>query len=265
MKNRYELLLLKIFNVIAFIIMLRVNFLANSLPINGLTSGKVSDSYPNLFAPAGITFSIWGVIYLLLGIFVIYQLGFIKETPITDTKKKISLYFIISSFANAAWIFSWHYQLFSLSVAIMSIILISLIAINNILNTSELNTKDKIFVKLPFSIYFGWITVAAIANVTTLLVSLGWNRWGFSEEFWTIIILFVGVIIGVITTIKNKDIAYGLVIFWAYTGILIKHISSNGFDGKYPEIIFAVGSFLFIILISTIYVAIKKYTFGLKK
>ena len=96
---------LKTFTVLSFILMVTVNALANILPINGITTGGVSDSYPNLFAPAGVTFVIWGIIYLLLAGFVVYQLGLFKGTNTKDIVKLIGGYFIISSLTNTAWIF----------------------------------------------------------------------------------------------------------------------------------------------------------------
>lgn len=252
--------LFKILNVLSFVVMVSVNAAANILPINGVTSGKVSDSYPNLFAPAGVTFSIWGLIYLLLFGFVIFQFFNPKSALNRDLFKYISFYFIVSSLANAAWIFSWHYRLIPVSMILIVVILISLILINNKLNSSKttFTFSEKLFLKLPFSIYFGWLTVATIANMTVLLVSINWNRFNLSQEFWTITILVVGSIIGITTTIKNKDIAYGLVIMWAYLGILTKHISVNGFYGLYPQIIKTVIILLVIIFTSIIYVVIKE-------
>jgi len=258
MRQERKTKILRILNLISFILMVAVNALANILPLNGRTTGGVSDLYPNLFAPAGITFSIWGVIYLLLTAFVVYQLRLPKGINTTDIIERIGSYFIISSVANAAWIFSWHYDIIPLSMLLMSVILICLIIINARINSARLTLKEKLFVRLPFSVYFGWITVATIANATTLLVSLGWNGWGMSQQFWTIIILGVGLVITMATTLKNKDIAYGLAVFWAYLGILIKHISSNGFAGEYPGIIIAVSICLIVILITVLYVGGKQ-------
>ncbi|MBU3161462.1 tryptophan-rich sensory protein [Clostridium frigoris] len=253
-----EVKVLKTFTVLSFILMITVNALANILPINGITSGGVSDSYPNLFAPAGATFAIWGLIYLLLAGFVVYQLGLFKGTDNKALVKLIDGYFIISSLANATWIFSWQYKVIPLSMILIIILLVCLIKINGRINSLELTKKEKLFVKLPFSVYFGWLTVATIANATTLLVSLGWNGWGLSQPVWTIIILLVGLIIGMTTTIKNKDIPYGIVIFWAYLGILNKHVSSNGFAGQYHGIITTLIISLVIIFICLLYVAKKK-------
>jgi hypothetical protein len=216
--------------------MIMVNALANILPINGITTGDISDSYPNLFAPAGITFSIWGLIYFLLAIYVIYQF-FPKKKKVEALINKINLYFILSSFANTIWIFLWHYRLIGPSLLLMLLILYSLIKISALTNQKGLSMKDKFYVKVPFGVYFGWITIATIANITTLLVCLGWQNFIFPDQIWTIIILFVGAIIASLTTIREKNLAYGLVPVWAYFGIYLKHSSPDFFNGAYPNVI----------------------------
>ena len=233
--------MMKILVAIAYFCMVTVNTLANVIPINGKNTGQVSDSYQNLFAPAGITFSIWGVIYILLAIYVLYQFGFLRhhqKISLDLVFKTIGPAFILSSLANSVWIFAWHYDMIGLSMGLMIVILLSLITINGMLKKIELKTKEKLFVQVPFSIYFGWITIATIANATTLLVSLGFGGFGIDEYFWTIFILIVGFIIGAVTTYFNKDIAYGIVIIWAYIGIWIKHVSETGFDKMYPLVIY---------------------------
>ncbi|MGO1820195.1 MAG: tryptophan-rich sensory protein, partial [Senegalia sp. (in: firmicutes)] len=178
---------IKVSVIITYIAMIVTNALANILPINGLTTGEVSDSFENLFAPAGLTFSIWGLIYLLLGLYSLYQAGLFRDNNRrAKLLNSIGIIFSISSIANAAWIFSWHYKVLSLSILLMLVILISLITIVKKINKEKLFMKEKLFISLPFSIYFGWITVATIANITAFLVDIGWNQFGLSEVFWTI-------------------------------------------------------------------------------
>jgi hypothetical protein len=230
---------IKIITAVTFLIMVMVNALANILPINGVTTGEVSDSYENLFAPAGITFAIWGLIYFLLALYTLYQLGFFQgdDRPVKiELLERIGVYFSISSIANSIWIFLWHYNLISLTVVFMIIILFCLIMITIEINKYKLSVREQFFIRLPFSIYFGWITVATIANITTFLVSIGWNGFGISEVVWTIIIIIVGLIISILTIIKFRDIAYGLVIIWAYLGIYIKHTTETGFAGQYRSL-----------------------------
>jgi len=244
---------LKVPVAVTFLLMLVVNTLSVVLPINGVTPGEVSDSYPNLFAPAGITFAIWGVIYLALAAYTLYQFGMNRKNQ--DPAKsvfaaRVRSYFVISSIANSAWIFAWHYRFIPVAMALITVMLICLIAVNILTHREDLTAGDRIFVRFPFSIYFGWITVATIANATTLLVSMGWDGLGFSESTWTMVILIVGALIGSLTLLKNRDIAYGLVLVWAYTGILIKHLSAAGFNGQYKLVIATVIACIVIFLLA---------------
>ncbi len=235
MKNTY----IKIFTAVTYVAMVAVNFMANGLPINNRSTGEISDAYPNLFAPAGPAFSIWGLIYLLLGAYVLYQ--FVKKDEKTEeVLKKINPLFIATSLANISWIFAWHYDYIGLSVLIMATLLILLIKIADILRAEQFAWLEKLLIWAPFSVYFGWITVASIANITVFLVSIGWNRFGIADFVWTSIILLVGAVIGIFRMRKDNNIAYGLVLVWAYSWILFKHLSASGFDGQYPSIIVTV-------------------------
>lgn len=228
---------------VAYIAMVVVNFLANSLPINNRSTGAISDAYPNLFAPAGLTFSIWGLIYLLLAGYLLYQfilLGKKLSKKKEGLLKRINLLFIATSIANISWIFAWHYDFIGLSVLIMAVLLILLIKIADILRVEKMTSVEKLFISAPFSVYFGWITVAAIANITVFLVSIRWNGFGIADFIWTSIILLVGTLIGILRMHKDKNFTYGLVLIWAYLGILLKHLSADGFDRQYPGVIFTV-------------------------
>ncbi|MEE4198720.1 MAG: hypothetical protein V2I54_13860 [Bacteroidales bacterium] len=231
--------IIKIFLVTAYFGMVVVNFLANSLPLNNRTTGEISNAYPNLFAPAGYTFAIWGLIYLLLAAFVLYQF-----TPAGRKRRvlfsRVNLLFVVASVANSSWIFAWHFDCIGLSVIIMGVLLFSLIRIADILRDAQLTLQEKLFVYTPFGVYFGWVTVAAIANVTVFLVSIGWNGFGLADAVWTMIILLVGAVVGILRMMKDKNIIYGLVLIWAYVGILMKHVSANGFGGQYSGVIAAV-------------------------
>jgi hypothetical protein len=233
-------LLLKILAALGFIGTIVVNYLANALPINGVTTGEASDANGNLFAPAGITFSIWGLIYLLLLGYTIYQFGVGRKNAHPERAKMIATintYFLITSIANISWIFAWHYGVLWLSVLLMLTLLYFLIKIADVVNKQSFSSRDNLFIRLPFSVYFGWITVATIANITAFLVSIGWNGFGISEPVWTCIILLVGAAIGIWRMREDKNSAYGLVLVWAYGGILYKHLSTSGFDGSYPFVI----------------------------
>ena len=231
---------LKVAAVVAFVVMVTSNALANIIPINGNNTGEVSDAYANLFAPIGFTFSIWGVIYALLAVFCIYQFKKFRTKKSKVSEKvlnNILPYFIASSILNSIWIFAWHYRQIGLSTLIIIAILGCLVKIVAVLSRENYTKRDYLFVRLPFSVYFGWLTVAVIANITTWLVAIDWNTWGFSQSFWTIVVLVIGALIGTITAEKNRDAVYLAVFVWAYFGILAKHLSSAGFNGQYEQII----------------------------
>ncbi len=243
-----------------FLLMIVINVLANIMKFNGQTTGDVSNAYPNLFAPAAITFAIWGVIYLLLAAYTLYQLGFLQDNLSGEQAKflgKIGFIFSLSSLANAVWIFTWHYHRITLAMVLMVVILVCLIAINRIVQQRELSPKERFFVQLPFSVYFGWITVATIANATTLLVSKGWNGFGLTDAVWTAIMLVVGTLIGVFTMLSHQDFAYGLVMIWAYLGIWLKHTGETGFASRYPMVISVTLGCIAVFVLVEIYLTIK--------
>lgn len=254
---------MKITVTISYLAMIAVNALANILPINGIQTGEVSDTYTNLFAPTGLTFSIWGVIYLLLLGFVLYQWGLFQKREesiglMEELLQFVRIPFIISSIANAVWLFTWHYDLIGLSTVFMLIILVSLIVVSRKLTSKELTVRDWIFLKLPFSIYFGWITIATIANITTMLVSWNWNGFGLSEDIWTVMTLLAGVAIGMITMFRNKDLAYGAVILWGYIGILIKHQASSGWNGQYGNVIVTLYISIALTIVAALFLIYKR-------
>ena len=218
-------------NFIGFAAVVIVNSLAIILPINNRTTQELSDKYPNLFVPAGITFSIWGIIYLLLLSFTIYQfaVAFKKNSDERGIFEKIGILFFISCIFNVAWILAWHYEIVWLSLIIMILLLISLISIYVRLGTgrAEIRNSQKILVNIPFSVYLGWITIATIANVTALLVKINWNKFGIGDQLWTIIVIAVGVVITLVTVFSRNDIFYSLVVLWALVGILLKRMSDN--------------------------------------
>ena len=199
------------------------NIAANVLPLNGLNTGELSDRFQIFFVPAGYVFSIWGLIYLGLIAYAIYQvLPAQRENP---RLRSIGYLFILSCLANIAWLFLWHYEVFEFTLIAMGVLLLSLIAIYLRLDIGrgEVSNAEKWAVHVPISIYLGWITVATIANTTQLLYYLGWNGWGISAEIWAVIMLAAGVIISAIMSLTRADIAYSLVLVWAYIGIAIQH------------------------------------------
>jgi hypothetical protein len=208
--------------ILALILTLVVNWLANALPINGYTTAQVSDMFAVYFVPAGYVFAIWGVIYLFLIGFAAYQaLPSQRENP---RLRSIGYVFILSCLANSAWIFFWQYLLFSWTLLLMLTLLVSLILIYLRLDIgrSRASTAETWLVRVPFSIYLGWVTVATIANVTDVLEYWSWNGWGIFPEHWAVIMLAIATLLAALVSFTRRDAAFLLVLIWAFAGIGVK-------------------------------------------
>jgi len=226
---------LPILNLLAYLGTLVANWLANALPLNGVTTGAASDAYPNLFVPAGITFSIWGVIYVLLGIFVVYQFIVVRRdggSPLFV--QLIGIWFVASCLANIGWLFAWHYQMLPLSLLAMLLLLASLIVAYVRLEVGHVGASqgERNYVHVPFSVYLGWITVATIANVTVLLVSIGWDGFGLADGWWAVIMIAAGVVLAIVAIVTRHDIFYALVVDWALVGIALKRYLEADAEGR---------------------------------
>ncbi len=208
--------------VIATIATIVVNILANALPINGLNTGDISDSFNVYFVPQGYVFSIWGVIYLALIAYSVYQaLPSQRENPYL---RAIGYPYLVTCAANTAWIFLWHYQLFVATVPVMLLLLLALIGIYLRLGIGreQVDSAQRWLVHVPFSIYLGWITVATIANVTATLDYLNWGGWGIPPQTWAAIMIGIGALVTIAVSLTRGDIAYIAVIVWAFVGIAAK-------------------------------------------
>ena len=211
----------KILNWFGLIVVIAVNAAANILPLNGKTTGEISDNVPTLFTPAGYVFSIWSVIYLGLLAFACYQSQ--RAQRITEVRERIGYWFFVSCIFNSAWIVAWHYEQFPLTLVLMLGLLISLLAIYLGLDIGRrrVSAAESRWVNLPFSIYLGWISVATIANVSAVLYTSGWNGGPLSPELWTVIMVIVAALLGLAMSALRKDVGYPPVIVWALVGIAV--------------------------------------------
>lgn len=210
--------MLKIATTIAFAITLLVNALANILPINGLNTGEVSNLYPSLFTPAGITFSIWSILYLL-------QIGFVIFSWTTKDQRisKLLPPFILVCILNASWILLWHYLHPGFSVVVMITMLSTLTYIFLQIQQGVFSTKKEyVLVVLTFTLYLAWICVASIANVSAWLVSISWTGFGITPEVWTMLMMAVGTLLAIYISIKFGAPAFALVVIWAFVGIYLR-------------------------------------------
>ncbi len=212
----------QIVNIVGLVFTLVINALANIIPINGVTTGNVSDNIPSLFTPAGYVFAIWGVIYFFLIVFTVYQaLPSQKNNPRLE---RIGLWFFLSCIFNGTWIFFWHYGLWILTEVAMLGLLVSLIFLYVLAGIGKTKPTfwERFSLDIPFGIYLGWISVATIANTANLLYVNELAGSLDTQVLLTVVMLVIGLVLGLLMVKIRKEVAFPLVLIWAYGGILSK-------------------------------------------
>ncbi len=245
------MLITKIIFIIGFVFMLTLNILANALPMNNRTTGQISDQYDNLFTPSGVTFSIWGVIYVLLSLVVIYLL--FKPNSFFENQVHFNIILLLTalSFFNGIWIVLWDFDKIFLSLIVMTFMLMTLGLLFTLTSASET------LIKITVSIYFGWISVAMIANVAVLLTKYSFSGFGIRPIYWLLFVLVFCVIISILVLLLTRNTIFVFVIIWAYLGILMRHISVSDWNRAHPLAINSLIGFLVILVNLTLFTFFK--------
>lgn len=246
-------------NLLGVIAVISVNAMANILPINGYNTGQISGFYPNYFVPAGFTFSIWSIIYILIIGFTITSFIALSKTAIPALVKfyeSAGWLFLFTSILNVSWILAWHFLYLAVSVAIMIAFLICLIILYNKIHSLKLDLpfRFRLFTHHAIVVYLAWISVATIANFTTLFVGLGWQGSPLEGSTWSIIMIIIALLIGVIMVGKRKEPAFGFVLSWAFYGIYTNQIK----DARPVGITAAIAVSFLLALTITVLIKIKK-------
>ncbi|SMB81692.1 TspO/MBR family protein [Deinococcus hopiensis] len=206
--------------LLATLLTLVMNYLSNALPLFGNSNKVISDQLPNAFTPAGSTFAIWGIIFLGLLAFAIYQ-----ATPSRRGDRYDTLFwpFLLANLLNVSWLLAFQSLNFGLSVVVMLALLASLIWLYTHLDRLNLTKTEVWTLGLPTSLYLGWIAVATIANITAWLVSRGLSSGlaGLSGPFWSALLVVVAALIGVFLLRANRDYAVMGVMLWAFYGVYL--------------------------------------------
>ncbi|MFD2938157.1 tryptophan-rich sensory protein [Spirosoma flavum] len=226
------------FVVFSIVTLLVMNYLSNVGAFGGQTNGAVSAKYHTLITPAGYAFSIWGVIFLGLLAFAIYQgTGSQQENP---RFRAIGWWVVLNAFCNAIWSPLFNTEHIGLALLVILVMLFSLVIIEQrllirrgvdllistdpdaTLPESPASATETWLARIPFSIYFGWLTVATILNTTVYLKATDFSLMGLSEQTWAMAILIVGLVVGAVIFNRYRSVAYILVFAWAYTAIAVE-------------------------------------------
>ncbi|MFW6296632.1 MAG: tryptophan-rich sensory protein [Halothece sp.] len=217
-----------ILTLISILAAFAVNVIANIAPPAGRTIGEISNT---LFSevqitPASYAFAIWGLIYLGLISFGIYQA--LPAQQNNPRLQRMDYWIVIASLAQIAWVYLFQFGLFILSLVAMIVILVSLMRVYLQLRigVQRVSRKEKWLVDIPLSIYLAWISIATILNVALTLYDFNWNGGPISPEIWTAIMLLVATGITGVLIFQRRDIAFPLVVVWAFVAIAIRHLNT---------------------------------------
>lgn len=246
-----KLIIFKVLIVVFYFLMIYVNYLANSLPINNQDTGQISSKYPSLFTPSGFAFSIWGIIYIMLGIYVFKTIVSNSEQFNEQYKYVVMGLFMLTSIFNISWLLCWHYDLIEVSTVIMILFLITNVVIVKLIPTSD------VLMKSTFSLYAGWIMIALIANVTIMLVKLDIPLFSNNQVLWYTIVITIGLGIISLLLFMDRNVIYGLVFIWAFLAILLKHIAKEGHYLTSSLPVYYTGAILIAIVVLTIWTFIN--------
>jgi translocator protein len=214
--------------IVAFVFTLVMNTLAVVLPLFGRSTKEISDSFPSFFTPAGYVFSIWSVLYLTQLVFTVYQA--LPAQASNPRIRAVRYPFVAACLFNGVWIIAWHGLIVPLSMVLMLGLLGSLVLAYNRLEIGvkpDLNPADRWLVRLPFSLYLGWITVATVANAVSLLLNLNWNGFGISGATWAAVLVLIAASFGIAFSLSRRDIGYNMVLLWAFGGIYVAQSTNN--------------------------------------
>lgn len=212
--------------VVALVLVLLVNWLANALPLNGLQTGAVSALYESYFTPAGFTFAIWGVIYAGLLVYALYQ-----ALPARRDEAQlagIGWLFVANSVFNCAWLFAWHWQYIGVCMLLMLGLLVTLVLVYRRLGEWG---DASLLVRIPFTLYLAWISVATLANVSALQTALDLNDAGLSHVQWTLLKLALAGAVGAMVCVVKRDPVFVGVVAWAAWGIASKQVAVTEVHG----------------------------------
>lgn len=239
------------YNVVILLVTFFVNFLGASGLINGMSQAAVSDKYNTLITPAGSSFSIWGIIYSLLLIWVVYLAFQSKKIAYRELIKAITPFYWVSLFSNMIWIVTFSFELVGISTIFIFIYLFALIACLNKIRT--IKHPSQWFSAITYGLHTGWVLIASVVNIAAFLVQINWSGFGISGAVWTGIVMIVAMVIATFVTNSTRNVILPLPIVWAFYGIRSALIEKGGYSVLELLAIFGI----VVMLLLSIYIFIK--------
>lgn len=239
--------------ILSFFSCIIVHMLSPSLPVFSLSTGQVSAYYPNYFTPADYSFYIWTAIFFLMAAFTVYQYKMPDIILSNVSLTLVRICFIVYGVFNVIWLLSWYFYFIAFSAMTLFLITVFLGYICRVIYKSDLSTKDRLFIKIPFSVLYGWMGMTTVMNIVILMESIRWKNCIIPHFLWVLIWFVAVAIAAAIQIFMNKDMAYGLTFIWGYIGILVRH-SLNGAENQIQYAIPVLIGCIIILTLSVIYI-----------
>ena len=193
-----------------------LNGLAGAGILFGVQTGEVSDSIPTGVTPAGWAFGIWSVIFVGVLVFGIWQARPAARTARYDA---LAVPFILANVLNWLWQVPWSLRLFGLAAVVIVGILASLAWLYVRLDRMGMSTAERWALGVPIALFLAWLCVATPLNVTVALAAAGWT----GGTIWPPLLVLVVAAVGVALLRQTGDVAFALVLVWAYAAIYARN------------------------------------------
>lgn len=199
---------------------------AGGTPIQDAAGGALAaDATP--IAPAGPAFSIWSIIYLGLVAYAVWQL--LPKQRAAERHRRLGWWVVASLLLNAAWILSIQYDQLWLSVPLIAALLVVLLRCFVLcLEFRPAGTIDALVTDGTLGLYLGWVAIATAANVTALLVDIGFDGFGIASDVWAVVVIAVAGAAGLALVFSGRGrIAPILSLGWGLSWLAVGRLTGN--------------------------------------
>jgi len=212
----------------AFVALCVVNYLVTSGTGVKFSNTDIANTHPVYVLPIGYAFSIWGIIYLLEGLFSIYQALPVEWGGLYDARLEPIRRYVLGVYAsNVAWLFLFGYEAYWVAAIVIVVYDYLLFQVVFKLDVNYLSRsvplKTKLLVSAGFSANTSWVTVASLLQVQVNLLEEGW----LASPALTAGELAIAVAVACAAVYYYSDIAYALVAAWALFGIIQNQAESS--------------------------------------
>lgn len=251
-------------NVITFAVAFLISMLGQTDILGQYSMAEISAMHETGITPAAFTFSIWSLIYLSLLAMVVGHLYIAFKLPenyvVNRELQLIGPFFAVNQLAIGLWVYFWLNNYIGISLLLLMVQLFTLYVIGQRLSllNPKLGKVSLFLTQFPLSIYFGWITIATLANFAAWIHSLGWLTDVSADVYMSYALVLLAIVIGSLTVYFRHNIFFGMVFIWAFYGIVMKRMALDNPLYSYILYLCAIGIAIFLLVIINVSLRFKR-------